>query len=115
MCGVRVTSASGMPAAGRLVAALRPVQDPEIGISIVDLGLVYEINIEEDGAAEVVMTLTTMGCPLVDVIAAQVTAALSGCEGVRDVSVEFTFSPPWSTDRLTEEGHEQLQAMGMPV
>jgi metal-sulfur cluster biosynthetic enzyme len=105
----------GMPAAQALHNALRAVIDPEIGYNIVDLGLVYEVTKPKRGVAHVLMTLTTMGCPLTEVIHQQCSVILGAMPGVDHVEVEFTFSPPWSTDMIADYVREELRAMGMHV
>ena len=105
----------GMPAADALRSALRAVIDPEIGYNIVDLGLVYDVTKPKRGVAHVLMTLTTMGCPLTEVIHQQCSVILGAMPGVDHVEVEFTFSPPWSTDMIADYVREELRAMGMHV
>lgn len=84
------------------MGALETVIDPEMYISIVDLGLVYEV-ICIDGLAEVTMTLTTIGCPLFPVIEKDIREAMSGV-GAQDTKINLVFDPPWSIDRMTEKG-----------
>lgn len=91
--------------------ALKVVTDPEIGIDVVNLGLVYGLDIA-DSSVKVRMTLTSMGCPATGLIEFQAKEAVGTVDGVDDVEVEFTFDPPWSPDRMTEEGRDMLQAMG---
>ena len=91
-----------------LINQLRNVPDPELGISIVDLGLVYDAKIDNKGNVEVLMTLTTMGCPLFDSIADPVRSELKKLKGVKDVNVELTFEPPWSPDKMSEEAKIKL-------
>ncbi|MEX0869542.1 MAG: metal-sulfur cluster assembly factor [Nitriliruptoraceae bacterium] len=105
----------GMPASEHLFNALRAVVDPEIGYNIVDLGLVYEVLKPERGQVHVRMTLTTMGCPLTEVIHQQCSVILGAMPGVDHVDVEFTFTPPWSTDMMADYVREELRAMGMNV
>jgi metal-sulfur cluster biosynthetic enzyme len=90
---------------------LKVVTDPEIGIDVVNLGLVYGIDIAES-TVKVRMTLTSMGCPATGLIEFQAKEAVGTIDGVDEVQVEFTFDPPWSPDRMTEEGRDMLQAMG---
>ncbi|MBA2528644.1 MAG: metal-sulfur cluster assembly factor [Euzebyales bacterium] len=104
----------GMPAEAELRRALKAVMDPEIGINIVDLGLVYGID-KGDGKATVEMTLTSMGCPLTELIHQQCTLVLTRLPGVEEVDVNFTFSPPWSTDMISDEARDELRAMGFSV
>ncbi len=105
----------GMPSSDALFNALRAVVDPEIGYNIVDLGLVYEVLKPERGHVHVRMTLTTMGCPLTEVIHQQCSVILGAMPGVDHVDVEFTFTPPWSTDMIADYVREELRAMGMNV
>ncbi|KKS97616.1 MAG: hypothetical protein UV73_C0007G0059 [Candidatus Gottesmanbacteria bacterium GW2011_GWA2_43_14] len=92
----------------KLLKALKNVPDPELGISIVDLGLVYDVKINQQGQVEVLMTLTTMGCPLFDLIRDPVEATLMKIKGVKNVTVNLTFEPPWSVERMTEEAKVKL-------
>jgi metal-sulfur cluster biosynthetic enzyme len=84
-----------------LLGALEQVIDPELGIDIVNLGLVYDVNLTEEGKAVVTMTLTSMGCPLAGVIADQVKMALSDIPEVKDTEVDVVWSPPWSKDKMS--------------
>jgi metal-sulfur cluster biosynthetic enzyme len=105
----------GMPAAGALRNALRAVIDPEIGYNIVDLGLVYEVTKPQRGVVHVLMTLTSMGCPLTEIIHQQCSVIMGAMPGVDSVQVEFTFTPPWSTSMIEDYVREELRAMGMNV
>lgn len=97
-------------------AALSEVYDPEIPVNIVDLGLVYDIELdEEDDSVHVEMTLTSMGCPIADSIKRNVATAARGVEGIQDVSVELVWEPPWSPAKATESGKAQLESMGIRV
>ena len=91
--------------------ALKVVTDPEIGIDVVNLGLVYGVDIQ-DSRVKLSMTLTSMGCPATGLIEFQAKEAVKTVEGVDDVDLEWTFDPPWSPDRMTDEGRDMLQAMG---
>jgi len=91
-----------------MMEQLKNVPDPELGVSIVDLGLVYDVTMEESGDVVVLMTLTTMGCPLFDLIAQPVQSELKKLDGVKDVIVELTFEPPWSPEKMTEEARVSL-------
>lgn len=101
--------------------AMRDVVDPELGINVVDLGLIYDVIIEPaSDAAPVVtldMTLTSAACPLTDVIEDQASAALTG--GPRplasEVKINWVWLPPWGPDKITDEGREQLRALGFNV
>lgn len=90
---------------------LREVYDPELGVNIVDLGLVYEIR-NDDGDVYVRMTLTTPGCPLHDTIVSAVERVLEGQPGIRSVKVDIVWNPPWSPDKMSEEAKRQLGFFG---
>jgi metal-sulfur cluster biosynthetic enzyme len=93
--------------------ALRDVIDPELGINVVDLGLLYGVTIDGAGRATVDMTLTSAACPLTDLIESQATAALEGL--VAGVEINWVWTPPWGPDRITPDGREQLRAIGFNV
>ncbi|MEK3887412.1 metal-sulfur cluster assembly factor [Bacillus sp. FSL K6-3431] len=84
-----------------LLGALEQVIDPELGIDIVNLGLVYDVDLNEEGIATVTMTLTSMGCPLAGVIVDQVTAALSDIPEVKETEVDIVWSPAWSKNNMS--------------
>src|SRR5690606_31675802 len=93
--------------------ALRDVIDPELGINVVDLGLVYGIQLDANRHAVIDMTLTSAACPLTDVIEAQTPAAPSGLvDGFR---INWVWMPPWGPDKITDDGREQLRALGFNV
>jgi metal-sulfur cluster biosynthetic enzyme len=96
-----------------ILEALRDVVDPELGINVVDLGLVYGVSVDEDRAATIDMTLTSAACPLTDVIEDQAAAALDGL--VSDFRINWVWLPPWGPDKITEDGREQLRALGFNV
>ncbi len=98
----------------RLWAALTEVQDPEMPVNLVDLGLVYGID-EHDGVVEVDLTFTAMGCPASDFILEDVRERLLREEGVREVRVNVVWDPPWTTARMTEAGRDTLEAWGLAV
>ena len=91
----------------QVMDALRQVNDPELGINIVDLGLVYDVRIE-DGTVHIEYTLTTMGCPIGPLIEEQIRQMLEPVEGVDDVEAEMTLSPPWTPDKMSEEAKAAL-------
>ena len=98
--------------------AMRDVVDPELGINVVDLGLVYGLNVEkaDSGTVAVVdMTLTSAACPLTDVIEDQVNAALVGAGLVNEVKLNWVWNPPWGPDKITDDGRDQLRALGFTV
>ncbi|MEO8956644.1 MAG: metal-sulfur cluster assembly factor [Ktedonobacteraceae bacterium] len=89
--------------------ALHECYDPEIPVNIVDLGLVYNVGIDnEAGIVNVLMTLTSMGCPMAGDVIAEVEMRVSEVENVKACKVEMTFSPPWSTDKMTEDAKWEL-------
>ena len=96
-----------------VLEALRDVVDPELGINVVDLGLVYGLAIGEDGVATIDMTLTSAACPLTDVIEDQAGAALEGL--VPGFRINWVWMPPWGPDKITDDGREQLRALGFNV
>ncbi len=93
--------------------ALRDVIDPELGINVVDLGLLYGVSIEPEGTVVLDMTLTTAACPLTDVIEEQAQQALVGIAD--QVRIQWVWLPPWGPDKITPEGREQLRALGFNV
>jgi metal-sulfur cluster biosynthetic enzyme len=97
------------------IDALKVVRDPEIPVNIVDLGLVYRLDVDADGSVDVDMTLTSMGCPVQDMIQADVELACMKVDGVRKVTVEFVWSPAWSTDKMTDDGKKQMKMFGFHV
>ena len=104
----------GMPTEDAMRQALKAVMDPEIGINVVDLGLIYGVE-KADGKVTVEMTLTSMGCPLTELIHSQCTLVLAPLPGIEEVDVNFTFSPPWSTDMIADDAKDELRAMGFSV
>ncbi|WKE57932.1 metal-sulfur cluster assembly factor [Corynebacterium tuberculostearicum] len=97
---------------------MRDVIDPELGINVVDLGLVYDLWFEEDNGKEIVMinmTLTSPACPLTDVIAEQVEDIVEANKLADAVRINWVWMPPWGPQMITEEGREQLQALGFAV
>ena len=97
---------------------MRDVIDPELGINVVDLGLVYDLWFEEDNGKEIVMinmTLTSPACPLTDVIAEQVEDIVKANKLADAVRINWVWMPPWGPQMITEEVREQLQALGFAV
>jgi metal-sulfur cluster biosynthetic enzyme len=123
--------AEGMPAASApkadtpsiddLEEAMRDVVDPELGINVVDLGLLYGIDVHVEDAGTVAtldLTLTSAACPLTDVIEDQSRAALTTGPGgglVDDIRINWVWMPPWGPDKITDDGREQLRALGFTV
>ncbi len=107
--------AKKIPTKEELLEALKVVRDPEIPVNVVDLGLIYELDINDKGEVEIDMTLTSMGCPVQDMIQADAELACMNVEGVKKVTVEFVWTPPWTTDKMTEEGKKQMRMFGFNV
>ena len=97
-----------------VLEALKDVIDPEIGVNIVDLGLIYGVEeSEEDGSLLINMTLTSAGCPLTDVLEEQTAAALDGVtEAFR---INWVWMPPWGPELITEDGRDQMRAIGFAI
>lgn len=91
-----------------VLTGLKNVYDPEIGINIVDLGLVYDADIGETSDVLVTMTLTSLGCPLGPVIVQEVNNALKDLPGIGDTDVKLVWSPPWTPDLMTEDAKDEL-------
>src|SRR5919199_1271807 len=107
------TTVSGPANAADVEEALRDVVDPELGINVVDLGLVYGLTIDQNNQAIIDMTLTSAACPLTDVIEDQTQQALADI--VSGVRINWVWMPPWGPDKITDEGREQLRALGFNV
>ena len=93
--------------------AMKDVVDPELGINVVDLGLVYDLHLDERSNLVIDMTLTSAACPLTDVISDQTDSALEGL--VNDVAINWVWMPPWGPDKITDDGREMLRALGFNV
>jgi metal-sulfur cluster biosynthetic enzyme len=113
-------STAAPPAAGATPAnvadveeAMRDVVDPELGINVVDLGLVYGITVDGQNHAVIDMTLTSAACPLTDVIEEQTAASLDGL--VASHRINWVWMPPWGPDKITDDGREQLRALGFNI
>jgi len=111
--GGGAVAAGGAPDTEDVLEALRDVVDPELGVNVVDLGLVYGVTLGGDGVATIDMTLTSAACPLTDVIEDQAASALEGL--VADFRINWVWLPPWGPDKITEDGREQLRALGFNV
>jgi metal-sulfur cluster biosynthetic enzyme len=115
------TAAQGEERIADLEEAMRDVVDPELGINVVDLGLVYGLSVEKGEQGDVAlidMTLTSAACPLTDVIEDQARQALTGGPGpglVDDIRINWVWMPPWGPDKITDDGREQLRALGFRV
>ncbi|MBV1778260.1 metal-sulfur cluster assembly factor [Paeniglutamicibacter sp. ABSL32-1] len=93
--------------------ALKDVIDPELGVNIVDLGLLYGLKYADDGALLIDMTLTTAACPLTDVIEEQVSQALESV--VDSYRLNWVWMPPWGPERITDDGRDQMRALGFNI
>jgi metal-sulfur cluster biosynthetic enzyme len=91
-----------VPSREEIVEALRQVEDPELGMDIVDLGLMYDVELE-NGKVKVVHTLTSMGCPVGPMIQQQIDDVVRALPGVEDVEVELTWDPPWTPEKMSED------------
>ena len=98
----------GAPSEDEVLDALKSVVDPELGINIVDLGLVYEVAIAEDGDVDIQYTLTTMGCPIGPMIEDQMRAFLAPLDGIGEVRPEMVLRPAWSPEMMSEEAKAAL-------
>ena len=96
-----------------ILEALRDVVDPELGINVVDLGLVYGITLDAERNVAIDMTLTSAACPLTDVIEDQAREALEGV--VNDFRINWVWLPPWGPESITDDGREQLRALGFNI
>jgi FeS assembly SUF system protein len=94
-----------------VLEALKQIVDPEIGINIVDLGLVYETSVDPSGMVAITMTLTSPGCPLSGYIGTAVEAAVGELEGINNVDVDIVWTPPWNPSMMTEEAKLELGIM----
>ena len=103
-----------MPITDGLIEALKDVQDPEMPINIVDLGLVYGVR-RTGSRVDVDLTFTAMGCPAYDFLLSDVRERLLREPGVEDVLIRVVWDPPWTAERLTEEGRDALQMWGLAV
>jgi FeS assembly SUF system protein len=88
---------------GKILQAIRQIYDPEIPVNIYDLGLIYEIRVEEDGKAFITMTLTSPNCPVAEILPAEVRETVGNIEGITAVDLHLTFNPPWDKGMMSEE------------
>ncbi|WP_159523255.1 iron-sulfur cluster assembly protein [Sunxiuqinia indica] len=91
-----------------IIENLKEVYDPEIPVNIYDLGLIYNIDVDENNKASVIMTLTAPGCPVADMLVEDTRQAAITAEGVDDAHVELTFDPPWEKSMMSEEARLEL-------
>jgi metal-sulfur cluster biosynthetic enzyme len=99
--------AGATPTKAQVIDVLRGVMDPELGVDVISLGLVYKLDVSDDGAIDVIMTLTTPGCPLHAIIGRSIERAMLPL-GVSDVQVHLVFSPPWDPRMMNDHAREEL-------
>jgi metal-sulfur cluster biosynthetic enzyme len=104
---------SKVPTDADVEEALKDVVDPELGINVVDLGLIYGLDLDDSSAATIDMTLTSAACPLTEEIEDQAWEALKGV--VSDFRINWVWMPPWGPENITEDGREQLRALGFSI
>lgn len=104
---------AGSVAVEDVTEALKDVVDPELGINVVDLGLIYGVTVDDTTTAIIDMTLTSAACPLTDVIEDQTRMALDGL--VNDFRINWVWMPPWGPEKITDDGRDQLRALGFNV
>ena len=107
------TTPAGATSPDDVWEAMKDVVDPELGINVVDLGLVYGVDVDEHSNTVLSMTLTSAACPLTDVIEDQTRQALDGL--VNEFRIEWVWMPPWGPDKITDDGREMLRALGFNV
>jgi metal-sulfur cluster biosynthetic enzyme len=111
-------AAGGNASVAEVEEAMKDVVDPELGINVVDLGLVYGVHVDDENVATLDMTLTSAACPLTDVIEDQARQALTTGPGgglVNDIRINWVWLPPWGPDKITDEGRDQLRSLGFNV
>jgi len=92
----------------KVITILKDIYDPEIPVNIYEIGLIYEIHIEDDSTVKIVMTLTTPNCPVAESLPSEVRQRIKEIEGVKDVDLELTFEPPWTMEMLSPEARLEL-------
>jgi metal-sulfur cluster biosynthetic enzyme len=93
--------------------AMKQVDDPELGINVVDLGLLYDVHVDEaTGKVDLNLTLTSMGCPLTEQIIADVRKFVEPLDGVTSVDINWVWDPPWGPDKMTDDGRLMMKVMG---
>ncbi|HKI58477.1 MAG TPA: iron-sulfur cluster assembly protein [Trueperaceae bacterium] len=99
----------------QVLEALKVVRDPEIPVNVVDLGLIYRCDIDDEGHVDIDMTLTSMGCPVQDMIQSDAEIAAMKVDGVTRVTVDFVWSPPWTPQKMTDDGKKQMRMFGFNI
>ncbi len=92
----------------QVIEKLKEVYDPEIPVNIYDLGLIYNVDVNENNEVNIIMTLTAPGCPVVDILMDDVTEAARSVEGIEKVNIDLTFDPPWDKSMMSEEARLEL-------
>ena len=98
-----------------IIGKLKEVYDPEIPVNVWDLGFIYSIDVNEEGNAHILMTLTVPGCPIYQVIMKSIEDKVKELESVNEVKVELTFEPRWSMEKISEEGLKRLRELGYKI
>ncbi|MCF8569805.1 metal-sulfur cluster assembly factor [Gordonia sp. HY002] len=106
---------TSLPSQDDVLEAMYDIVDPELGINVVDLGLVYEVAVDDEAAVKIDMTLTSPACPLTDVIEDQTRSVLVNSGLCTDMEINWVWIPAWGPDKITDDGREQLRALGFTV
>jgi FeS assembly SUF system protein len=106
--GAAAAGAVGKPELAQVIEALKGVYDPEIPVDIYELGLIYDLDVKDDGRVDIKMTLTAPGCPVAGTMPGMVEEAVTRVAGVTDVSVELVWDPPWDPSRMSEAAKLEL-------
>lgn len=93
---------------GKIVEVLKNIHDPEIPVNIYDLGLIYEVLVNDEDVVHIKMTLTAPNCPMIDELLSEIEQKVGAIEGVKEVKIKLTFDPPWDQSMLTEEAKLEL-------
>lgn len=97
----------------KIIDAIKTVRDPEIPINLYDLGLIYDLDISDDGAVKITMTLTTPNCPVAETMPEHVRRTVAEVDGVSSAKIELVFDPPWSPEGMSDDAKLQLEMMGI--
>ncbi|KKT35458.1 MAG: hypothetical protein UW22_C0053G0018 [Candidatus Gottesmanbacteria bacterium GW2011_GWB1_44_11c] len=97
-----------MPTKTQIISVLKKTSDPELNVSIYDLGLIYNVTVGKKGDVNILMSLTSIGCPLFSTIQSDMETRIKKVKGVKSVSIELTFDPPWNMDKMSKEAKEKL-------
>lgn len=95
--------------------ALEGINDPELPVSLVDMGLIYDVSVDRSGVVDMKLTFTSIGCPGMEMIFEDIREAVGAIPGVTDVALEVVWSPPWTKEKLTDRGRMLLKAVGLSV